>query len=113
MQDAVERLRLSKVAASEPVLAFWKEHGRDWALHEGDHADVARVAAIAKRVAGKSDAVAAGEVSAEFREIWRAGFSDREEAYGWNEMGDGLPDAALLAFARGAAEAFAEVESKV
>lgn len=113
MDEAVQRLRVSKISSSEPVLAFWRDHGRQWALEEASFDDLSRVAEIAERVSGKGDAAAALGVEAELREIWRAGFSDPADAYGWNEMDDKLPAAAFLAFIRGAHEVWRSTEQKI
>lgn len=113
MHDAVQRLRLSKAATSDPVLGFWREHGREWALGEASHEDLSRIAAAVERTEGKPEAAAAAEVVADFREVWRVGFADATDAYGWNEMNDGLPDAALLAFAKGAYDGWLEVRERI
>lgn len=113
MRDAFQRLRLSKAATSDPVLGFWREHGREWALGEASHEDLSRIAAVVERAKGKSEIAAAGAIVADFREIWRAGFADAADAYGWSEMNDGLPDIALLAFARGAYDGSLEAKEKL
>jgi hypothetical protein len=109
MNSVLRRLRISRVAVSEEVLDFWRSHGAEWAREEADFGDLERVAKIVDKTRGMIDQAAAAQVAADFREIWRAGFSDPRDAFGWNEMNDGLPEAALLAFARGAHSAFQEV----
>ena len=98
------KLRVAAGFGNDEVMAFWREHGAEWAREEASPDDLDRIAGFLDSVKGLSDREAAAKLATLFRQVWNAGFSSPEEAWGWEEMGDRLPDAALLAFARGAGE---------
>lgn len=85
-------------------MAFWRAHGAEWAREDAAPQDLARVHEFVASVEGLPDREAAARIAARFREVWNAGFSSPAEAWGWDEMGDQLPDLAMLYFARGAAD---------
>ena len=53
------------------------------------------------------EAQASAKVVAELKSIWSVGFPSMEDAFGWDEMHDGLPASAMVAFVKGAGEAWA------
>jgi hypothetical protein len=112
MEDMVKRLRVSRHAESEEVLAFWREHGKQWAQQEASHEDIKKLVTVLQSSLSAGEAAESVALS-QLQAIWTAGFSDSASAYGWNEMNDELPPAALLAFVRGVEEAWAEVKDKV
>jgi hypothetical protein len=103
MDDIARRRRVSEVATRTDVLDFWRDHGTQWATEEASTEDRARIAQIAQRIEGMPDACATAAALSELQSIWREGFPSGEDTFGWNEMNDRLPDAAMLAFVRGVA----------
>ena len=103
-QRARGNLRVATGFGNEELMAFWREHGAEWAREEARPEDLARVVDIVAAVEGLPEKEAVTRIAARFREVWNDGFSSPAEAWGWNEMNDRLPDAMLLSFARGAAE---------
>lgn len=96
------KLRFATGFGQDEVMAFWRDHGAEWAREEAAPDDLERIAGFVASVQDLSEKDAAAGVAARFREIWSKGFSSPEDAWGWDEMADRLPDLALLAFARGA-----------
>ena len=99
-------LRVATGFGNEEVMAFWREHGAEWAREDATPEDLARISGFVASVEGLPDKDAAAHIAARFREVWNTGFSSPAESWGWDEMGDRLPDLAMLSFARGAAEQF-------
>jgi hypothetical protein len=113
MEDAVNQPDFSQPIQSDEVLAFWREHGRRWALEEASRDDIMKLVAISEVAASAPPEQAAGAVSAKLHQIWNEGFSGAIAPYGWDEMNDRLPETALLAFVQGVGEAWVEVKDKV
>lgn len=101
MDLSIRRFRAAQAAESPEYLTFWKDHGREWAEKEADDASLDRVAAMVEQTGGSRKERAAAIVAA-MKAVWSSGFSNPQEAYGWEEMGDELPGSALVAFAEGA-----------
>lgn len=110
VQWRVARVRGNLKVASgfgrEEVMAFWRQHGAEWAREDACPNDLTRVADLVAAVEDLSEKEAASRIAARFREVWETGFSSSADAFGWTEMNDRLPDVALLSFARGAAEEY-------
>jgi hypothetical protein len=100
------KLRIARNRNRDDLAAFWRDHGAEWARDEADPNDLRRLSEILVSTHGLSNKKAAATVALSFRQVWKDGFSSREDAFGWDEMGDKLPETALLAFARGADEVF-------
>lgn len=98
--------RFARNRGPEALAAFWRDHGAEWARDEADRNDLRRISEILGSTHGLSDRKAAAKVALSFRQVWNEDFSSREDTFGWDEMGDKLPNTALLAFARGADEVF-------
>ena len=98
--------RIARNRSREEVAAFWHDHGAEWARDEADRNDLRRISEILVSTHGLSDRKAAAKVALSFRQVWNDCFSSREDSFGWDEMGDTLPQTALLAFARGADEVY-------
>lgn len=113
MTDTLRRLRISRTAESAEVLQFWRDHGTEWARDEASHADLQVIGTLAERISNLPEARAVQECTAELRQIWRSGFLSPEDAFGWNEMNDQLPDRALHAFVLGAGAVWSEVKLKL
>tara|TARA_R110000868_G_scaffold10697_5_gene51963 strand:- start:2316 stop:2705 length:390 start_codon:yes stop_codon:yes gene_type:complete len=105
MDDIARRRHVSEVATRSDVLDFWRDHGAQWATEEASSEDRARIAQIAQKIKGMSDERATEAAVSELQSIWQEGFPSGDDAFGWNEMNDRLPDAAMLAFVRGVASA--------
>ncbi len=84
---------------------FWFEHGKKWAQEEASPDDIGQISAIAKSIKNLSDKKAAPKVITALKAIWTNGFTGDDAPYGWNEMGDELPDTSMLAFVRGVSAA--------
>lgn len=104
-KDAVVRVRVSRVAQSDEFLDFWRNHGGEWAGEEAHGPDLDRISEVLKANANLSDRAMGAALAAHFRAVWDRGFANPDEAWLWDGMPDGLPDSALLAFARGAVKA--------
>jgi len=100
------KLRIARNRSSKELAAFWRDHGAEWARDGADRDDLRRISEILVSTHGLSEKKAAATVALSFRRVWNDGFPSCGDAFGWNEMGDSLPDAALLAFARGVDEVF-------
>lgn len=87
-------------------MAFWRQHGAEWAREDASPNDLARVADLVVAVEDLSEKEAASRIAGRFREVWETGFSSSADAFGWDEMNDRPPDAALLSFARRVAEEY-------
>jgi hypothetical protein len=105
MDDIARRRRVSEVATRSDVLEFWRDHGAQWASEEASVEDRARIVAIAQKINGMTDGRATQAAISELQAIWQEGFPAGDDAFGWNEMNDHLPDEAMLAFVRGVASA--------
>lgn len=105
MNDIGRNHQTATIAIRPDVLAFWQEHGQQWAREEASSEDRAQIAAIAKSIDGLTDDRAAAIAIPKLQVIWNDGFPSGSDAFGWNEMNDRLPDAALLAFVRGVGQA--------
>lgn len=103
MDDIARRRHVSEVAIRSDVLDFWRDHGVQWATDEASSEDRARIAQIAQNIERMSDERATEAAVSQLQSIWQEGFPSGEGAFGWNEMNDRLPDAAMLAFVRGVA----------
>lgn len=103
---AGRRRRIAQSAAGDGLCAFWWEHGREWGQQQASDEDLRRIGTLADRVARLSESRAAAEVVAELRSIWSAGFTNPADAFGWNDMNDQLPASAMVAFVKGAGEAW-------
>lgn len=113
MGDMIHRLRVEREATSDTVLAFWRGHGRDWADEEASYDDLKFFGELSERVADMTPANRAAEVEATLRSVWRSGFINPAEAFGWNDMNEGLPAAAFVAFVEGVGEKWVEAKSKL
>lgn len=89
--------RVALAARSSEFADFWRAHGREWAEREASPELRLRVVAIADGAGSQAHA----DIAAALRQAWDVGFSDPAEKYGWDEMGDDLPDVALAAFVEG------------
>lgn len=98
----------SSAADPERILAFWREHGREWASREALPQDLAVVASLSERVHGLGAHEREADVTAALRKIWAEGFSNPDDAFPWDGMNDGLRPAALLAFVEGAGSVWKE-----
>jgi hypothetical protein len=96
------KLRVATGFGQQEVLAFWRDHGAEWAREEAALDDLKRVVSLIEAVQGLSDKDAAARIATLFRQVWDKGFASADDAWGWDEMSDSLPDLVLLAFARGA-----------
>ena len=99
------RLRNARSADSGELRAFWRNHGRDWATDEASPEDRARIVALAEKLAPMSASQQELEVVTALKAIWRDGFLDPTDAFGWDDMNDGLPASSLVPFVLGAADA--------
>jgi hypothetical protein len=113
MDDMIRRLRVEREAESEQILAFWRDHGRDWARQEASYNDLKLIGELADHIAGLSSPEKLVEVESALRAVWRTGFATPSEAFGWNDMNDALPAAALVAFVEGAGKGWTEARSKL
>jgi hypothetical protein len=113
MEDTANQPGAEQPSQSDEVLAFWREHGRQWALEEASRDDIMKLVAISQVGASAGPGQAPGVVSAKLQQIWNEGFSKAIAPYGWDEMNDRLPETALLAFVQGVEEASVEVKDKV
>lgn len=113
MDDMIHRLRVEREATSDAVLSFWRNHGRDWAGEEASYDDLKFLGELSERVAGMTPANRAADVEATLRSVWRSGFINPAEAFGWNDMNEGLPAAAFVAFVEGVGEKWAEAKTKL
>jgi hypothetical protein len=112
-EQMIRRLRLERHAKSDEVLTFWREHGRKWAREEAGLQDITRIATVSEAARGQFGANATSLVAAELKNIWKDGFQNPADAFGWNEMNDHLPEAALFAFVQGVESAWLEVSNKI
>lgn len=103
MDEVGRRRHVAEIASGAPVLQFWHEHGAQWAKEEASAEDRARILEIAEKLKGAADERATAIAVSELKAVWAGGFPSGSDAFGWDEMNDRLPDAALLAFVRGAA----------
>lgn len=97
-------LRVTGSVGNAEVGEFWRSHGAEWAREQAEPEDLSRISGFLTSLNGLPESQAAPRIAEMFRQIWDDGFSDPDGALDWNEMGDRLPDVALLAFARGADE---------
>jgi hypothetical protein len=103
---ADRRHRVAQSASDDRLYAFWSEHGREWGEQHASEADLKRIASLAARIARLGEARAAAEVVGELKSIWSLGFADPADAFGWDDMNDQLPVSAMVAFVKGAGEAW-------
>jgi hypothetical protein len=96
----------------DTLTAFWRDHGKQWAQEEATASDLARIADLARRVAGMPQDEQKATVVAELQAIWEKGFATQDDAFGWDEMNDQLPPSALVAFIEGAREKWEETSFK-
>lgn len=105
---AVQRRdRVAQSAGDDHLAAFWRDHGREWGQQHASEQDLQRLGILADGLARLGEAQASAKVVAELKSIWSAGFPSPEDAFGWDEMHDGLPASAMVAFVKGAGEAWA------
>ena len=110
-QEMVKRLRVDRDAESEEVLGFWRDHGTIWAREEATYKQIELLAEIALRTRGLKNGAAIDQVTVALKAIWKNGFADPADAYGWDEMTDRLPRSAYLAFIQGVERAWNEVRN--
>ena len=96
------KARLDREASSPAVLAFWRDHGRDWAIGDASDKDLDLVENLSNRIATLRRKRQEAEVASLFRQVWEKGFSNAADAFAWDGMNDRLPPAALAAFVEGA-----------
>ena len=113
MEQVIRRMRVSRARESAALTDFWRDHGRRWAMEEAEYADVQTLAGLYEQVSILPEKDRVGALVGELKQIWRNGFSNPAEAFGWNEMNDGLPDSAFLAFAGGVHSVWAEIKDQI
>ena len=104
-REDTRRERIAEASSNDTLTNFWWEHGRSWAEHEADADDLNTIASLARRIDPLGKAEAESQVIAELEAIWRGGFQNSADAFGWNDMNDQLPAAAMVAFVKGAGAA--------
>lgn len=104
-REETRRERVAEASSNETLTNFWWEHGRAWAEHEAGADDLNTIASLARRIELLGKAEAESQVTAELEAIWRDGFQNSADAFGWNDMNDQLPAAAMVAFVKGAGSA--------
>ena len=106
----VRRRRIDQSADTDALRAFWREHGREWASQEASPEDLEQIASLARRVARFDKARTETEVVGELKSIWGQGFTNPVDAFGWDEMNDQLPPAAMVAFVEGVGAAWNDIQ---
>jgi hypothetical protein len=113
MDEMIKRLRVSRQAQSEEILKFWRDHGCEWARSEASYDDIVKLVTISQSAQAAAPESAEAIAVSQLQAIWDAGFPGEPAPYGWNEMDDRLPPAALTAFIRGVEDAWNEVKDKL
>ena len=113
MDALMGRLRVARSAESEELKTFWRNHGREWAAEEASHADLERIGALAEQIQPMSATQREAEVVAALKAVWRDGFFDPLDSFGWDDMDDGLPASSMVAFVEGVGEAWKNVRGNV
>lgn len=103
---AERRDRLARSVTDDRLAAFWRDHGREWGLQQASTEDLQRLRSLADGVARLDESKASAKVVAELKSIWSACFPNPVDALGWDDMNDQLPASAMVAFVKGAGEAW-------
>lgn len=104
IREAEENARRDRNAVSEPVLSFWRDHGRAWAAAEASQEDLQVIRQLAARIGALRKKARERETVGSLKRIWAEGFDDSSAAFPWDGLDDRLPAAALVAFVTGAGE---------